>query len=123
MDGINDDILAWLNRGLAESGRTQRGLANALGVDPASINRLLKGKRKLRVDEIEPAARYLGIEAPNGYSSKGCASAPAYIDLPPDLRLAVFAKAMDLGVEPEEFLARSVRAALTICGTIGATRY
>jgi transcriptional regulator with XRE-family HTH domain len=120
----NKDILDWLSAGLRQPGKTQRGLAHALGVDPASINRLLKGRRKLRVDEIGPAARYLGHEPPSGYATERSASTPAFIDLPAELRVAVFAKAMDLGIEPEEFLARSVRAALMICGPrVGGTRY
>ncbi|GIX10337.1 S24 family peptidase [Elioraea sp.] len=51
-----------IRRALAKPGKTQRGLAAALGVDPAAVNRLLKGERQLKAAEIAPAARYLEIE-------------------------------------------------------------
>lgn len=51
-----------IRRALAKPGKTQRGLAAALGVDPAAINRLLKGERQLKAAEIAPAARYLEID-------------------------------------------------------------
>jgi phage repressor protein C with HTH and peptisase S24 domain len=53
-----------IRRALAKPGKTQRGLAAALGVDPAAINRLLKGERKLKLNEVLPAANYLEIEPP-----------------------------------------------------------
>lgn len=108
-------LAAWIGAGLRDAGRTQRGLARALGLDPATVNRILKGKRRLRIDEIEPAARYLGVEAPNGFSPRACA-APDYIDLPAELRSSVFRRATEMEIEPEEFLARAVRAALLVLG-------
>ena len=120
----NAAITAWINAGLAKSGKTQRDLAKARGLDPASVNRVLKGMRKLRVDEIEPTARFLGIEPPQGFSTKQGASAPGIIDLAPELRAAVVARAMDMAIEPEEFLARAVRAALALTGSkVGGSRY
>ena len=116
---MNEDrafFAAWIAVGLKETGKTQRGLAQALGVDPATINRVLKGKRRLRVDEIEPAARYLGIAPPRGYSFERSPASHDYIDLPAELRSVVLARAMDLGIAPEEFLARAVRAAFTLLG-------
>uniref|UniRef100_UPI003F6EEFB8 helix-turn-helix domain-containing protein n=1 Tax=Elioraea sp. TaxID=2185103 RepID=UPI003F6EEFB8 len=41
-----------IRRALAKPGKTQRGLAAALGVDPAAVNRLLKGERQLKAAEI-----------------------------------------------------------------------
>ena len=40
--------LDWIRDGLAQPGKTQRGLAAALGVDPSAISRLLGGARQLR---------------------------------------------------------------------------
>ena len=48
---------------LAKPGKTQRGLAAALGVDPAAVHRLLKGERQLKAAEIPAAARYLELES------------------------------------------------------------
>jgi phage repressor protein C with HTH and peptisase S24 domain len=53
----------WIRKGLMRQGKSQRGLAAALGVDPAAVNRLLKGDRQLKAAEIEKAQAYLD-EAP-----------------------------------------------------------
>jgi len=58
------DVVAWIRRGLAKPGMSQRGLAQALGIDPAGVNRLLKGERQLKAAEIAEVARYLGEEPP-----------------------------------------------------------
>jgi phage repressor protein C with HTH and peptisase S24 domain len=58
------DMVAWIRRGLAKPGKSQRGLAQALAIDPAGINRLLKGERQLKAAEIVTVARYLGEEPP-----------------------------------------------------------
>lgn len=58
------DMVAWIRRGLAKPGKSQRGLAQALAIDPAGINRLLKGERQLKAAEIARVARYLGEEPP-----------------------------------------------------------
>jgi phage repressor protein C with HTH and peptisase S24 domain len=58
------DVVAWIRRGLAKPGKSQRGLAHALEIDPAGVNRLLKGERQLKAAEIARVARYLGEEPP-----------------------------------------------------------
>jgi len=54
-----EDLLDWIRRGLRKPGKTQAGLARALGRSPSAINNLLSGKRRLRADEIARIARYL----------------------------------------------------------------
>jgi len=54
----------WIRQGLARSGKTQRGLARALNVDPSAVSRLLDGKRQLKAAEVPKVAAYLGIPAP-----------------------------------------------------------
>ncbi|MGF1625702.1 MAG: helix-turn-helix transcriptional regulator [Alphaproteobacteria bacterium] len=61
MTAADDDWTEWLRQGLSRAGRTQRGLALALGVDASAISRLLHGQRRLRAHEIPVAARYLGL--------------------------------------------------------------
>jgi phage repressor protein C with HTH and peptisase S24 domain len=61
-DGM--DIVAWIRRGLGKPGKSQRGLADALGIDPAGVTRLLKGERQLKATEIAKVARYLGEAVP-----------------------------------------------------------
>ncbi|MGE5537311.1 MAG: LexA family transcriptional regulator [Gemmatimonas sp.] len=58
------DIVAWIRRGLGKPGKSQRGLATALGIDPAGVTRLLKGERQLKAAEIAKVASYLGERPP-----------------------------------------------------------
>jgi phage repressor protein C with HTH and peptisase S24 domain len=74
------DVVAWIRRGLAKPGKSQRGLAQALGIDPAGVNRLLKGERQLKAAEIAEVARYLGEEPP----ALGRSLAKAHRPPPPD---------------------------------------
>lgn len=50
---------AWLKTALQAPGRSQSALARALGLDSSAINRLVNGKRDLRVREIDAVADYL----------------------------------------------------------------
>ena len=54
----------WIRQGLRKPGKTQRGLAAALGVDASAISRLLNGTRQLKAAEIALIARYLGETPP-----------------------------------------------------------
>jgi phage repressor protein C with HTH and peptisase S24 domain len=58
------DELAWIRRGLEKPGRTQTGLAQALGRSPSAVTALLKGQRQLKAREIAIVAEYLGEEPP-----------------------------------------------------------
>jgi SOS-response transcriptional repressor LexA len=55
----------WLKAGLQRPGKSNAGLAKALGVNPSAVSRMLKGARRLQLDEVAKAATYLGIEPPN----------------------------------------------------------
>jgi len=57
--------LDWIRDGLAKPGKTQRGLATALGVDPSAISRLLAGTRQLRAAELPVVATYLDSPIPS----------------------------------------------------------
>ena len=54
----------WIRQGLARPGKTQRGLAAALGVDASAVSRLLNGTRQLKAAEISLAAGYLELMPP-----------------------------------------------------------
>lgn len=58
----------WIRQGLGKPGKTQRGLAVALGVDASAISRLLNGTRQLKVSEIATVASYLEMRVPEGLS-------------------------------------------------------
>lgn len=52
-----------IREGLARPGKSQKGLAAAMGVDNSQISRLLSGKRDLRAHEIPTILAYLEGEA------------------------------------------------------------
>lgn len=66
--------IGWIRDGLKKPGKTQKGLAVALGVDPAAISRLLVGTRQLKAAEIEKAQIYLS----GGSSLPQPKSSPSY---------------------------------------------
>lgn len=55
----------WIADGLKKPGKGKRKLANALGLDPSAVTRLLDGTRLLKLHEIPKIAAYLG-EMPPG---------------------------------------------------------
>lgn len=61
-----DRFVDWIRRGLEREGRTQVGLAAALGVAHPQVTMLLQGKRRLKADEIDRVAAYLGSPPPIG---------------------------------------------------------
>ena len=50
-----------IKRLLIETGQTQRQLATALDLDPSAVTRLLKGQRRLRLDEAPKVRAFLGL--------------------------------------------------------------
>lgn len=54
----------WIRGGLAVKGKTQYGLADHLGISHPQVSSLLKGNRKLKVNEIPIIAEYLEIPPP-----------------------------------------------------------
>lgn len=54
----------WIREGLKRAGKSQRGLAAYLGLDPSAISRLLAGERLLKADEVARIAAYLSVPAP-----------------------------------------------------------
>lgn len=58
------DDLVWIKRGLLKPGKTQRGLAAAMGIDATGVNRMMAGKRSIKAHELPLIRRYLEEEAP-----------------------------------------------------------
>jgi phage repressor protein C with HTH and peptisase S24 domain len=56
---------AWIKEALKQPGRTQRGLASAMGIDPSGVSRLLTGARDLKASELKALAGYLGVSPPS----------------------------------------------------------
>ncbi len=59
-------IISWIREGLRQPGKTQAGLAAALGLDRAQVTRLLQGRRDLKQREVKTVAEYFGAEVPSG---------------------------------------------------------
>ncbi|MEZ5665906.1 MAG: S24 family peptidase [Alphaproteobacteria bacterium] len=128
-----------MRRGLARPGRTQRGLALALGVDASAVSRLLHGQRRLRAHEIAVAARYLGLDPVGALAAPPPADAPAapapgWLPLlgvtagsapavDPDLFLLNEAAPVDRVRRPDGLIARPRAFALQVIGGSMAPRY
>lgn len=56
-----------IREGLSQPGKSQKGLAAALGVDNSQISRLLSGRRQLRAHEIPTILAYLESEVGAGH--------------------------------------------------------
>lgn len=54
----------WFRDRLTALGRSQREMAFAMGLDPAQLNRTLKGTRKLPAEEAARMARFLEVPTP-----------------------------------------------------------
>ncbi|WP_244484510.1 helix-turn-helix transcriptional regulator [Mesorhizobium sp. Root552] len=64
-----DRYIEWIRSGLKSTGKTQLGLASHLNLAHPQITQLLKGKRRLKVDEVPRIAEYLGIAPPTDDAS------------------------------------------------------
>ena len=51
----------WFYQQLEKEGRSLRAMARALGLDPSSVSRMLRGERKMTADEQDGIAAYLGV--------------------------------------------------------------
>lgn len=69
--------LLWLKKGLSKPGKTQKGLARALGIDPMGVSRLVNGKRKLQIGELQKMSVYIGEQLPD--FGRTIAATPAHI--------------------------------------------
>lgn len=85
-----DWLLAALDdAGQKARGKNKSGLADALGINPSAITRLLHGQRRIRPDEIQKAARYFGLAIPDlGQKSTDGAEKTLYQTVKTQLRLA-----------------------------------
>lgn len=63
-DEMTKQYLDWIRENLKRTGKTQSGLAAHLGIAHPQITQLLKGNRKLKVDELPRIAEYLEADLP-----------------------------------------------------------
>lgn len=53
----------WFRNRLSDQRMSQRGLARQLGLDPAAVSLMLRGKREMKIAEAAAIARLLGVPA------------------------------------------------------------
>lgn len=93
------DYLQWIRDGLRQTGKTQVGLARHLGLTHPQITRLLKGVRRLKVDELPRIADYLGVCLPG----EGDTSPPGHASGIPVLGEVAAGIWLEIMTEPERF--------------------
>jgi len=75
----------WLRMMLAKhrhsSGRSARGLAKHLGIDPSAVSRMASGARRIQIEELKEIASYFGESAPfaGGVQARTDVSVPAQV--------------------------------------------
>lgn len=55
----------WIERGLEKPGLFRKGLADALGLSPSAVTRMLDGTRRVHLEEVPRIAAYLGDTPPD----------------------------------------------------------
>lgn len=65
MAGLTETATRNLKAELARQGKTTKDLAKAWGLETRAVNNRLKGRKPLSTDEIEKAAKLLGLEPEN----------------------------------------------------------
>lgn len=58
---LAEQVAATVRAELARQRKTQRDLAAALGISQQTVSRRLAGETPFAIDEIEAAARFLGV--------------------------------------------------------------
>lgn len=67
-DAVDKTLVGWVAAGLDKRrGKTQDGLAKALGVSQPRISEILNRKRRIQVDEIPKIAEYIEQPPPAGW--------------------------------------------------------
>jgi transcriptional regulator with XRE-family HTH domain len=73
-------LIEWIRSGLRKPGKTQQGLADALGRAPQTVTNILKGTREIAASELAKIASYLEEPVPLeaiGLTESGYSAPPA----------------------------------------------
>lgn len=54
----------WLRDALTTSGRTQKALADHLGLEPGAVSKMLSGVRQIKAEELVRITKFLKVDAP-----------------------------------------------------------
>jgi transcriptional regulator with XRE-family HTH domain len=52
----------WFQDRIKAEGKSQRALARVLGIDPAQVTHLFRGRRRMQLDEASTIAQFLGVQ-------------------------------------------------------------
>jgi len=77
-DAETERYIEWIRSELKRTGKTQSALAKHLNIAHPQITQLLKGNRRLKVDEVPAIADFLGVPPPE------LARVPEGAEFPPD---------------------------------------
>jgi hypothetical protein len=81
-----DEVLgAWIGKTLGVKGKTQKALAEFLNLDRAVVNRIVAGRRPVKLAELSLIENFLGETAPReaaGFSDPPRASTSDYVSVP-----------------------------------------
>lgn len=69
-NGTAQHYLDWLNYGLAQPGKTVRGLGRHLNLAGTQVSKMRHGQRRIHAGELGPIAEYLEMPVPN-YNGTG----------------------------------------------------
>lgn len=67
----------WVRDRLSQTGKTQRELASAIGLDPSAVSRLLDGRRHLRADEIPNILAFFESSESSASAKSGVPAKPS----------------------------------------------
>jgi hypothetical protein len=91
---LSPELLTWLNAGMAKHGKTNAGLARAIGIPAQQITHLRRGDRKISADEVPVIADYIEEPTPpscyRGTTPLANTGSSAIPSTPPKMRQAVF---------------------------------
>jgi repressor LexA len=75
-----------IERGLAKTGKSKGGLANAMGVRPGAVSEILAGIRLIKASEIQPITEYLELNSVPimGRVGAGATIEPEHEQVPPE---------------------------------------
>jgi repressor LexA len=75
-----------IERGLAKTGKSKGGLADAMGVRPGAVSEILSGIRLIKASEIQPITEYLELNSVPimGRVGAGATIEPEHEQVPPE---------------------------------------
>lgn len=66
MEENKDVYVQWLTAGLKKPGKNQSELARLLGTDASTVNKMVKGTRRVKVEELQTISTYIQEPQPLG---------------------------------------------------------